>query len=65
VVIAALFVGGLAVHGWGGAAMLLVVTVFLAWLALLSWPTLQPATRLLRVVALAVLLALSVWQGLR
>jgi hypothetical protein len=65
VVIAALFVGGLAVHGWGGAAMLLVVTVFLAWLALLSWPTLQPATRLLRVVALAVLLALSIWQGLR
>ncbi|MDX6335292.1 MAG: hypothetical protein QOG05_2632 [Streptosporangiaceae bacterium] len=65
VVIAALFVGGLAVHGWGGAAMLLVVTVFLAWLALLSWPTLQPATRLLRVVALAVLLVLSIWQGLR
>jgi hypothetical protein len=65
VVIAALFVGGLAVHGWGGAAMLLVVTVFLAWLALLSWPTLQPATRLLRVVALAVLLALSIWRGLR
>jgi hypothetical protein len=65
VVVAALFVGGLAVHGWGGAAMLLVVTVFLAWLALLSWPTLQPATRVLRVVALAVLLVLSIWQGLR
>jgi hypothetical protein len=65
VVVAALFVGGLAVSGWGGAAMLLVVTVFLAWLALLSWPTLQPSTRLLRVVALAVLLALCVWQGLR
>jgi hypothetical protein len=65
VVVAALFVGGLAVSGWGGAAMLLIVTVFLAWLALLSWPTLQPSTRLLRVVALAVLLALCVWQGLR
>jgi hypothetical protein len=65
VVVAVLFVGGLAVSGWGGAAMLLVVTVFLAWLALLSWPTLQPSTRLLRVVALAVLLALCVWQGLR
>lgn len=65
VVIAALFVGGLAVHGWGGAAMLLVVTVFLAWLAVLSWPALQPATRVLRVLALAVLLALAVWQGLR
>jgi hypothetical protein len=65
VVVAALFVGGLAVSGWGGAAMLLVVTMFLAWLALLSWPTLQPSTRLLRVLALAVLLALCVWQGLR
>jgi hypothetical protein len=65
VVVAVLFVGGLAVRGWGGAAMLLVVAVFLAWLALLSWPTLQPSTRLLRVVALAFLLALCVWQGLR
>ena len=65
VVIAALFIGGLAVHGWGGAAMLLVVTVFLAWLAVLSWPTLQPSTRVLRVVAIAALLALSVWIGLR
>ena len=65
VVIAALFVGGLAVHGWGGAVMLLVVTVFLAWLAVLSWPALQPPTRALRVVALAVLLALCAWQALR
>jgi hypothetical protein len=65
VVIAALFIGGLAVGGWGGAVMLLVVTAFLAWLAVLSWPALQPATRLLRVAAIAVLLALCVWQGLR
>ena len=65
VVIAALFVGGLAVRGWGGAVMLLVVTVFLAWLAVLSWPALAPQTRLLRVVALAVLLALCAWQALR
>jgi hypothetical protein len=42
-----------------------VVTVFLAWLAVLSWPTLQPSTRVLRVVAIAALLALSVWVGLR
>ena len=65
VVIAVLFVGGLAVHGWGGAAMLLVVTAFLAWLAVLSWPALSPPTRLLRVVALAALLALCAWQALR
>ena len=65
VVLAALFIGGLAVHGWGGAVMLLIVTAFLTWLAVLSWPALAPQTRLLRVLALAVLLALCVWQGLR
>ena len=65
VVIAALFVGGLAVRGWGGAVMLLAVTAFLAWLAVLSWPRLQPQTRLLRVVALGALLALCAWQALR
>ena len=65
VVIAALFVGGLAVHGWAGAVMLLVVAAFLAWLAVLSWPALQPPTRVLRVVAVAALIALAVWQGLR
>ena len=64
-VIAALFVGGLAVRGWGGAVMLLVVTAFLAWLAVLSWPALPPQTRLLRVVAIAALLALCAWQALR
>jgi hypothetical protein len=45
--------------------MLLVVAVFLAWLAVLSWPALQPPTRVLRVVAVAALIALAVWQGLR
>ena len=64
-VIAALFVGGLAVRGAGGAVMLLAVTAFLAWLAVLSWPRLQPQTRLLRVVALGALLALCAWQALR
>jgi hypothetical protein len=61
VVIAALFVGGLAIRGWGGAAMLLVVSAFLAWLAVLSWPAVQPATRVLRVLTVVVLLALAVW----
>lgn len=30
------FIGGLAVHGWAGAALLFAVTAFLAWLAALS-----------------------------
>jgi hypothetical protein len=45
--------------------MLLLVTAFLAWLAVLSWPAIQPPTRVLRVVAVAVLFALSIWIGLR
>jgi len=65
VVIAALFIGGLAVHGWGGAAMLLVVTAFLAWLAVLSWPALGAPGRAVRVLALAALVGLALWQGLR
>ncbi len=65
VVLGALLVGGLAVRGWGGAVMLLIVTVFLAWLAALSWPALQPPTRALRVLAVAAMLALCAWQALR
>jgi hypothetical protein len=65
VAIAALFVGGIAVHGWAGAAMLLVVICFVAWLAVLSWPALRPQDRLLRVAVAVFLLALALWEGLR
>ena len=65
VLVAALFVGGIAVHGWAGAVLLLVVAAFLAWLAMLSWPALDTRGRALRVLALAVLVALACWQGLR
>jgi Family of unknown function (DUF6703) len=65
VVVAALFVGGIAVRGWAGAALLFVVAAFLAWLAMLSWPTLDSRGRALRVLALAVLVGLACWQGLR
>ncbi len=65
IVLGVLFVGGLAVRGWAGAVLLLVVTVFLAWLAALSWPALQPPTRALRVLAVAALLGLCAWQALR
>ena len=63
--VAVLFVAGLAVRGWAGAALLLVVTAFLAWLAVLSWPALDSRGRALRVLALAVLVALACWLGLR
>jgi uncharacterized protein DUF6703 len=65
VLAAALFIAGLAIRGWAGAALLFVVTAFLAWLAGLSWPALNAQGRALRVLALAVLFGLALWQGLR
>ena len=65
VLVAALFVGGIAVRGWAGAVLLIVVAAFLAWLAVLSWPALDTRGRALRVLALTVLVALACWQGLR
>jgi hypothetical protein len=63
--VAVLFVGGLSVHGWVGAALLFVVAAFLAWLAVLSWPALGARGRAVRVLALAVMVGLALWQGLR
>ena len=65
VAIAALFIAGLAVPGWAGAALLLVVAAFVAWLGILSWPALSVPSRLLRLAVPAALIALAVWQGLR
>lgn len=62
--VAVLFVGGIAVRGWAGAALLFVVTAFLAWLAALSWPALDTRGRALRVLILAALVGLALWQGL-
>lgn len=60
-----LFVAGIAVQGWAGAALLFVVTGFLAWLATLSWPALGSQGRAVRVLILAALIGLALWQGLR
>ena len=65
VVVAAAFIGGLTVHGWIGAVLLLAVAAFLAWLAALSWPALGAQGRAMRVLAVAALIALAVWTGLR
>ena len=65
VAIAVLFIAGLAVPGWAGAALLLVVAAFVAWLGILSWPALSPPSRLLRLAVPAALVALALWQGLR
>ena len=65
VVVAALFVGGLYVRGWGGGVMLLLVAAFVGWLAALAWPAAGIQGRVLRLAAIAALVALAVWQGLR
>ena len=65
VTVAALFVGGLAIHGWAGAALLFIVAAFLAWLATLSWPALGGQGRALRILVVAALVGLALWQGLR
>jgi hypothetical protein len=62
---AALLVAGLAIKGPGGAAAIVLLLVFLGWLAYLSWPRLGLAGRLLRVIILAGGVALAVWQALR
>jgi len=36
-VLAALLIAGLALHGWLGAAALCVVAAFVGWLGYLSW----------------------------
>jgi Family of unknown function (DUF6703) len=65
VMVAALFVGGIAIRGWAGAALLLIVTAFVAWLAMLSWPALGAQGRAVRILIVAALVGLALWQGLR
>ena len=65
IVLAALFVAGLALRGWAGAIALCAVAAFLGWLAYLSWPRLAGPGRLGRVVAVAFLLALAALMATR
>ena len=60
-----LLVAGLTIKGPVGATAIALLLVFLGWLAYLSWPRLDPAGRLLRVIILAGGVALAVWQALR
>ena len=59
-----LLVAGLAVRGWAGAAALIAVAALLGWLAAVSWPRLSAQGRLLRIAAVAVVLAAAVLRGL-
>jgi hypothetical protein len=60
--LAALLIAGLAISGVIGAVIILVLTVFLGWLAYLSWPSIGAQARVLRVAAAIVLIGLAVLQ---
>jgi hypothetical protein len=62
-VLLAVLIAGFAAPGWVGAAALVLVAVALGWLGYLSWPTLTAQGRLLRVAAVACMLALAVVQA--
>ena len=55
VVLVVLLLVGLAVSDWRGGVALLPVLGFVAWLAYMSWPSLELRGRLLRVAVLAFL----------
>ena len=65
VVVAMLLLVGLAVPGWLGALALILVAVFLGWLAALSWPRVDRGGRLLRVAAVAGVLVVAIIQATR
>lgn len=56
----ALLLAGLAAPASVGGPALLALAVILGWLAFLSWPSLGHAGRLLRALALSLVLALAV-----
>lgn len=62
IALTALFIAGLALGGLGGAVLLLVLTAVLGWLAYLSWPALSAQSRVMRVAAAAVLIAIAIAQ---
>jgi uncharacterized membrane protein YphA (DoxX/SURF4 family) len=58
-----LLIAGFVVPGLIGAAALLLVAIFLGWLGYMSWPRINTAGRVMRVVAIACMVAVIVWQA--
>lgn len=59
-----LLVIGMAGTGWVAAAGLLVLAAALGWFAYLNWPALEGSGRILRMVALAVLVGFALGRGI-
>jgi hypothetical protein len=62
VLVAAVLVAGLAAPGPVGAAFLLVLAAFLAWLLALFWTALPPRGRWARAAVVMMVLAAAVWR---
>jgi uncharacterized membrane protein len=60
VILIAVALGGLLIPGIVGALLLLLLAAFLAWLAAMSWPRVDAAGRLLRVLTVAVVVGAAV-----
>lgn len=60
---AALLLAGLALDGLVGAALLLLLGVFLGWLLVLSWPVLSTPARAVRLVVLTCLVVAAAFQA--
>ena len=65
VVALGLLITGFIVPGLLGAAALLLVAIFLGWLAYMSWPRINTSGRIMRVIAMACMVILIVWQARR
>ncbi|HYB85802.1 MAG TPA: DUF6703 family protein [Streptosporangiaceae bacterium] len=65
VVALGLLITGFVVPGLFGAAALLLVAIFLGWLCYLSWPRINTSGRAMRVLAMACMAVLVVWQARR
>jgi hypothetical protein len=64
-IVLGLLISGFAVPGLIGAIALLLVAILLGWLAYLSWPSINAPGRVLRVIALACMVGIVVWQARR
>jgi membrane-bound ClpP family serine protease len=64
-IVLGLLISGFAVPGLIGAIALLLVASLMGWLAYLSWPSIKASGRAARVVAVASMLVIVVWQARR
>ena len=61
----AILAGGIALPGWAGVVCLLLATAVLGWLLFLSWPSLPPPGRVLRLAAVGLTIGIAVTRLLR